>query len=206
MLELSALISTGLAFLIVAASPGPANLSNATIAMRHGRRTSVVYGLGLSCGLVFWGLVAASGLGAILRSSLYVLPILKALGGLYLLWLALLSMCSARQAGSSTNISPGVQRWFVRGLLLNLSNPKSVIAWMAALSVGLHPGSGTQAIVTASLLCIGIGFANNAAYSLLFSFNGMMSLYSRAQRWIDGVAAALFTLAGLGLIRSAFTR
>ncbi len=70
MIDLISLASTGLAFFVVAVSPGPANISNATIAMNHGRKASLIYGLGLSCGLVFRGLIAASGMGAVLRSSL----------------------------------------------------------------------------------------------------------------------------------------
>ena len=52
MIDLISLTSTALAFFVVAVSPGPANISNATIAMTYGRRTSLIYGAGLSCGLI----------------------------------------------------------------------------------------------------------------------------------------------------------
>ncbi len=81
------LLNIGLAFFVIAVSPGPANISNATIAMSLGRKISLIYGAGLSVGLVFWGLVAASGFGMILQSSVYLLMTLKVFGGLYLLWL-----------------------------------------------------------------------------------------------------------------------
>jgi threonine efflux protein len=55
MIDLFSLFSIGLAFFAIAVSPGPANISNATIAMSQGRKTSLVYGAGLSTGLVFWG-------------------------------------------------------------------------------------------------------------------------------------------------------
>ncbi|WP_227986288.1 hypothetical protein [Salinivibrio sp. VYel1] len=63
------LVSIGFAFFVVAVSPGPANISNATIAMSKGRKVSLVYGAGLSIGLLFWGIVAASGLGVVLQGS-----------------------------------------------------------------------------------------------------------------------------------------
>jgi len=75
MIDPLSLASTGLAFFLVAVSPGPATLSNSTIAMSHGRKTSLIYGAGLSTGLVFWGVIAASGMGALLQSSLYVLEL-----------------------------------------------------------------------------------------------------------------------------------
>ncbi|SDX58437.1 Threonine/homoserine/homoserine lactone efflux protein [Ruegeria halocynthiae] len=206
MIDLTSLAVTALAFFVVAVSPGPANISNAAVAMTYGRKTSLRYGVGLSCGLVFWGLVAASGMGAVLQSSLYVLMVLKVLGGLYLLWLAWQSGRSALQSDAARVSVPAKGKWFWRGLILNLSNPKSVIAWMAALSVGLGPDDGLLSVAVATLICIVAGFLNNFLYSMLFSISGMMAAYRRFRRRIDGVVAGLFAVAGFGLIRSAFTR
>ena len=208
MMDVTALIATGFAFFVVAISPGPANISNAAVAMSYGRKTSLIYGAGLSCGLVFWGLVAASGMGAVLQGSLYLLMALKIAGGLYLLWLALQSARSAATPNDQLGQvqQQGQGRWFVRGLILNMSNPKSVIAWMAALSVGVGADDGIWAVVAATLVCIAVGFFNNMLYSMLFSVGGVMSAYRRVRRWIDGAVAGLFAVAGFGLIRSAFTR
>lgn len=206
MVEFISLASTALAFFIVAVSPGPANISNATIAMSYGRTTSLIYSTGLSCGLVFWGLIAASGMGAVLQSSLYLLSILKLVGGLYLLWLAYLSARSVWQSDSaSASIAPQ-KNWFLRGLLLNMSNPKSVMAWMAALSVGINADDDIYVLITATLVCIIVGFFNNALYSILFSINGMMRGYKVFRRKIDAAVSFLFAAAGLSLIRSAFSR
>ncbi|MEZ5825457.1 MAG: LysE family translocator [Geminicoccaceae bacterium] len=206
MTDLLSLFSTGLAFFVVAVSPGPANISNATIAMSRGRKASLVYACGLTCGLAFWGVIAASGLGAVLQGSLHLLMILKILGGLYLLWLAILSARSAWRPAAEGVVATGSSRWFMRGLILNLSNPKSVIAWMAALAVGLDPSDNIGAVVAATAVCIGVGFLTNALYSIFFSIDGVMQGYRRVRRWIDGAAAALFAMAGFGLIRSAFVR
>lgn len=198
MIDLLSLASTALAFFVVIASPGPATISNATIAMCYGRKTSLIYGLGLSCGLAFWGLIAASGMGAVLQGSIHLLMVLKVLGGLYLLWLAFLSGQAAWRSGIENPVESNDQRWFFRGLVLNLSNPKAVVAWMAALSVGLKANDDIRAITAATAVCIGVGFASYALYSVLFSIRGMMSGYQRFRRMINGVVSALFTLAGFG--------
>ncbi len=206
MVDLISLTSIGLAFFVVAASPGPATISNATIAMSYGRKASFIYGMGLSCGLVFWGVIAASGMGAVLKSSLYILMVLKVFGGLYLLWLALLSARSACRTDSDNTTAACGKKWFLRGLLLNISNPKSVVAWMAALSIGLESDDGLCSIVAATGVCIVVGFAVYALYSVLFSMKGMMEGYQRCRRWVSGAVAGLFAIAGFGLIRSAFVR
>ena len=98
------------------------------------------------------------------------------------------------------------ERWFVQGLVLNLSNPKAVVAWMAALSVGLGADDGLAAVAVATLGCVVIGFAIYAGYAAAFSLAAVMRGYARLRRWIDGVVAVLFATAGLVLLRSAFSR
>ncbi len=206
MVVLETLVPILLAFFIVAASPGPANIATATIAMRFGRRSALVFGAGLSVGLAFWGVIAASGLGAVLQGSAQVLFVLKILGGLYLLWLAFQSGRAALKPGEAMPARMAEGRWFMRGLMLNLSNPKAVFAWLTVLSMGLEAGDGSGLLILATLVCIALGFVNYAAHALTFSLPGFMTGYRRCQRWIDGAVAGLFSVAGFGLIRSAFQR
>ncbi|MEM8852564.1 MAG: LysE family translocator [Pseudomonadota bacterium] len=200
------LVAVALAFFVVTVSPGPANIAVATVAMSAGRRRGLLFGAGLSVGLAFWGIVAATGMGTVLQASETALIILKILGGLYLLWLAVQSGRAAVKptAAAPTRVSDG--RWFLRGLILNLSNPKAVVAWMAALSMGLGVGDGSAHVFAATLVCVALGFANYAGYAMAFSLKGFMAGYQRLRRWIDGAVAALFAAAGLGLLRSAVTR
>jgi len=195
-----------LAFFIVAVSPGPANIAVATVAMSSGRMAAMRFGAGLGTGLAFWGLVAATGMGAVLQGSAVLLTALKVFGGLYLLWLAYQSWRSAKTAQTEVKVETRTQRWFARGLILNLSNPKAVVAWMAALSMGMGSGDGNALLVLATVLCMLLGYLNYAGHAFAFSFAGFMTGYARMRRWIDGAVAILFAAAGLGLLRSAFTR
>ena len=113
--DLLSLASTAGAFFIVAVSPGPATISNSAIAMTHGRRISLIYGAGLSAGLAFWGVIAATGMGAVLQGSLYLLMVLKVLGGLYFLWLAYQSARSAWYPAAPVTSVVAQRRWFIRG-------------------------------------------------------------------------------------------
>ncbi|MBV6658616.1 MAG: LysE family translocator [Devosiaceae bacterium] len=209
---LETLIPIAVAFAIVTVSPGPANLAAATVAMRSGRRTGLRFAAGLSLGLALWGLVAATGLGAVLKSSAQALTVLKVIGGAYLLWLAVQAGRSAWKGGDpSASSTPNTEtastrRWFRRGLILNLSNPKAVLAWMAALSMGLSADSSLALVAVATALCMALGVINYIGYALAFSTPLLMQACSRTARWIDGAVAALFGLAGFGLLRSAAER
>tara|TARA_Y100000589_G_C27190675_1_gene644670 strand:- start:73 stop:696 length:624 start_codon:yes stop_codon:yes gene_type:complete len=206
MSDLTAFFLMALTFLIMIASPGPATMSNAAIAMRYGQSPSLAYGAGLSCGLTFWGALAASGMGASLYSSPLLLGAVKVAGGLYLCWLAKSSAQIALSSSpdfSQTDISRN-HKWFFQGLILNLSNPKAVLAWMAALSVAMGDEDGFVKVLSGTVICVVVGFAANALYTLFFSRKGMMQLYQRFSRYVEGAMAVLFMFAGIGLLYSVF--
>lgn len=106
-------------------------------------------------------------MAVILQNSLHLLMILKVIGELYLLWLAFLSVRSTCLPGPENTVVKSEQSWFLQGLLLNMSNPKAVIAWMAALSVGLGSNDGIYSVVAATFVCIVIGFIVYALYCFL---------------------------------------
>jgi len=206
MVDFAGLASITLAFLVVTVSPGPANIAVATVSMSAGRKAGHGFALGLSCGLAFWGLVAATGMGALLQSTPPFLVAMKLFGGAYLLWLAWQSARSALRSGIPSLSEAPQGRWFRQGLLLNLSNPKAIVAWMAALSMGLGESGAAGMLPLATALCVAIGFANYAAHAAAFSLPGFMRGYQRVRRGVDGAVSALFAVAGLGLLRSALTR
>lgn len=206
MVDIVGLLAVSSAFFVVAASPGPATLAAATVSMGEGRVKGMQFGLGLSVGLAFWGLVAATGLGAVLKASTFALTVLKLFGGSYLLGLAFNSLRSSQNANVEISQTYHTGKWFLRGLYLNLFNPKAVVAWMATLSLGVSQEHGPLQVIAATSLCVALGFVIYAGYVFVFSTNGAMQVYSRLRRKINGVVAGLFALAGLGLIRSALYR
>lgn len=192
-----------LAFPVVAVSPGPANLACATVSMARGRGIGMRFGLGLALGLAIWGLVAAAGLGAALQSFEAGLTGLRLFGAAYLFWLAIGALRSAAAPAIQTQGPDSRFGWLVRGLLLNLSNPKAVFAWMAALAVGLDPAADLGGVALAVAMCMAIGLLNYLFWALLFSTPRAMAGYRRLRRWIDGAVALLFAAAGVALLRSA---
>lgn len=202
--ELAIFLPALSAFAVLAVSPGPANLAVASVAMSRGRVAGMRFGLGLGVGLLFWGVLAALGLGAILQMTGWVLMALKVAGGLYLLWLAIRAFNEARSSDETESVGRPAERLFRAGLLLNLSNPKAIFAWMATLALGSGAGPAGPALMT--VLCGMIGFANYFGWALFFSTPAMMQAYRRARRGINGAVALLLGAAGFGLLRSAVDR
>lgn len=206
MIDVFSLTTIASAFFVIAVAPGPATLGCAAISMAHGRRAGLGFGLGLGMGLTFWGVLAAVGLGAVLAASAQMLTLLKLVGAGYLFWLAWQSGRSVVATSKTEAVQTKQGRWVWKGLLLNLSNPKAVFAWLATLSLGLAPDAGILAVSIATILCAAIGYLVYLPWIYGFSHPPIMAVYRRIRRWVDGGIAVLFAAAGFGLVRSALAR
>lgn len=81
------------------------------------------------------------------------LLVLQIFGGLYLLFLAFRAgrsaltsneKLAARASADEVALSRG--ELYRRGLLMHLANPKSVLAWIALVTLGIGPNSSSQSI------------------------------------------------------------
>lgn len=205
--QFSFLIPSLLAFFVAAASPGPATLAVAATSMAQGLRPGLALGVGLTLGLSVWGIFTAIGLGALIITWAPALLVLKLLGGAYLLYLAWLSAKSAMIKGDAnplSNTPPEDQgrRMIWRGFLLNMMNPKAVLAWTAVIALGQLDEGGIYAMIAVVSLCSFSGLLIYSFYALSFSADQVSALYSRGRRWFDGFFAVGFGLAGLKLMFS----
>lgn len=139
----SALIAFSLAAGLLTVTPGLDTALVLRTAAVDGPGAAMGAGIGVCCGVMAWGLVAALGLGALLAVSELAFRALQIAGAAYLIWLGLGMLRSAvrpRAAGLAVPAvpvrSPGRTeraRWLVRGLLTNLLNPKVGVFYVSFL-------------------------------------------------------------------------
>jgi len=164
------------------ATPGPAVLfimSNSTL---YGWKKAVYAALGNIIGLFCLGIIAITGLGTILNTSLALFNILKYAGATYLVYLGIKLIFSKNHSFSAikdqvslTDISS--QKLFFQALAVAISNPKAIVFLTA-----LFP----QFINTEKALIP--QFSILIATLMLFSFCFLMSYALLAQRikcWLD---------------------
>jgi len=191
------------AFLLSIMSPGPNILAVIGTAMGVGRRSGTALALGVGTGSVCWATMTVAGLSALLATYAAALTAIKIVGGLYLLWLSYKSFRSAALAGGleATTLSDLTDAgYFLRGLTVQMTNPKAALAWIAIVSLGLQADAPLWVGV---VLVIGTGTLSiliHCLYALAFSTPAMVRLYGRARRWIQGLLGAFFCVAGLKLL------
>lgn len=192
------------AYAIGVASPGPSNLAIMGMAMRAGRRPALLLALGIVSGSVFWGLLAAFGLSALLAAYAGTLIALKIMGGLYLLWLAVRSARAAlgphAQAALSGAIAESELQIYLRGAAMHVTNPKAIFVWLSIVSLAVPPGAhaGDALWVVAGCLPLGLGIFGG--YACLFSVPAVRSGYLAVRRGFEAVLAVVFGYAGLRLL------
>lgn len=185
-------------------SPGPNILSIMGTSMSHGRGAGQALALGVSSGSLLWGLLTTFGLTAVLTLYASVMTVIKIVGALYLLWLAYRAFRSALTPDQALPVAPvgrsGFWPLYGRGLLIQMTNPKAALTWIAGMSLALdaHAPIWVGAIVTAGTVIVTT--AAHLAYAMTFSTAPMINGYRRLRRWIDGALGVFFCFASFRLL------
>jgi threonine/homoserine/homoserine lactone efflux protein len=198
------LLSYG-AFLLASASPGPNVLAVIGTSMAVNRPSGMALAMGVATGTLTWGVLTAVGLSALLATYASALFIIKVFGGLYLIWLACKAFRSALSAHdiNAAELAGGrrtVWGYMWRGYIIQMTNPKAALAWIAIISLGLAPHAPlwvAGAIVGGTFI---LSVAVHLLYALAFSTPVMIVVYGRARRVIQGALGTFFGLAGLRLL------
>lgn len=131
----------------------------------------------------------------------------KFLAGAYLLWLAYKAFKSAASKHDieATELAGGRRTPFgymVRGYIIQMTNPKAALSWIAIISLGLQDGSpfwvGAAIVVGSFILSLFV----YVMYAVAFSTPFMVRIYGRARRIIQGALGVFFAVAGVKLLTS----
>lgn len=192
------------ASVLLALVPGPDNVFVLLHSAVHGKRAGLLVVLGLCSGLLFHTAAVALGLAAIFAASSTAFTVLKLCGAGYLLWLAWgawrapVGGAGVGDGAGSPALSAG--KTYGRGVLMNLSNPKVAIFFLAFLPQFADPAQGSMvtqilALGLVFILATLLTFGAIAWFAARFGRAFQRSL--RAQRWLNRVASLVFV--GLAL-------
>ena len=191
-------------FTVGVASPGPATLMILGTAMSRGRTAAIALSFGVVAGSIFWACVAALGFVAAIKASASLFIAMKIAGGLYLLYLAFRSWRSALAIGGASQVRAAsaisLRGFFVRGLLLHLTNPKAPLVWLATLSVGLGDAAPTPFLMIAIGLCALVAIIVFVGYAFLFSTSTAARFYVSFRRPFDALLGLLFGAAAIKIL------
>jgi threonine/homoserine/homoserine lactone efflux protein len=152
MVDLTVLPAYVAVILLFLGPPGPDMAYMLAVGLEGGRRSAVKAILGIGTGMSVYAAAAVAGMGEIARSHPLVLNAVRILGAAYLLWLAYTTMRHARRAISGhSDVMAG--RWYLRGVLVSITNPKIILFFLAVLPqfIGSADNPGLQMAILGAI-------------------------------------------------------
>ena len=190
-----------LAALALLAVPGPAVLYIVSQSLAYGRRAGLASMLGIETGGLFHVAAAAVGLSALLASSASAFTVVRYAGAAYLIGLGLLRLLR-RSEQEPTHESSGseLHPLFLRGVVVNVLNPKTALFFLAFLPQFVRPGHGPAVlqIVVLGLLFLLLATLSDGLYALLAGGAGTRLRRSRRARVVSRYGSGSL-LVGLGI-------
>lgn len=193
------------ASLALGLSPGPDNIFVLTQSALNGSKAGILVTLGLCTGLLVHTAAVTLGVAALFQTSEFAFTALKIMGALYLVYLAIQAF-----RASSTKLSQATEKidsgqLYIRGIIMNITNPKVGIFFLAFLPQFSDPALGS---VTLQILVFGALFIV-CAFLVMGSiawFSGYLGEWlknsDKAQIYMNRIAGLIFVGLALRLVMS----
>ena len=190
-----------LATVALAFAPGPDNIFVLTQSALFGRKAGLWVTLGLCTGLLVHTAAVALGIAAIFQTSVVAFNVLKIVGALYLLYLAFQAFRAGATDIAGQKTEPmSWRQLYLRGVIMNISNPKVAIFFLAFLPQFADPALGS---VTVQVLLLGALFIVGVllVFGMIAWFAGFLGEWlkgsTKAQMIMNRIAGTVF--AGLAI-------
>lgn len=186
-----------LAVVVLVLTPGPDMALFLGRTLSGGRATGLAALAGTTAGLYVHTALAALGLSALIAASATAFAVLKWMGAVYLVWLAVATLRhgSAFEPRVGTSVREPLERVFLVGLGVNILNPKIVLFFVTFLPQFVEPGDphavfrmavlgGLYGLIGAPI-CVALIFGAERV-------SGAFAASRRLRRTLDFATAGLF--------------
>jgi threonine/homoserine/homoserine lactone efflux protein len=187
--------------IVLALAPGPDNLFVLAQSAQHGKRAGLVVTGGLCTGVLVHTAAVSFGVAAIFQTSVVAFTLLKYFGAGYLLYLAWMSFRAGGEKGNGSKVNQiSMGKLYRRGIIMNVTNPKVSLFFLAFLPQFVDPEYGP---IIPQMLMLGLLFIFSAviifgAISLLAGgFGETLTRSKRARKILNRLAGTVF--AGLAI-------
>jgi len=194
-------VATYLSFLLfvvlLAVAPGPDTFLTLRASVLGGRRRGLWTAFGTLTGCAIQGVLAATGLGAVITHAEPVFEAIRWAGVAYLTWLgftALRSALSRDQAawavgGSAATVRRRVA--FRQGFVCNMTNPKVLAFNLAVLPQFVAPGDGMPVLLAYAMTLVAVGAVVHLAVIEVANAAATRLVRPAFRRGVDGTTGAV---------------
>lgn len=152
-------------------TPGPSNISSASMAVLHGYKSTLKYQFGLATGVFLLMFLSGWFSASLLNLFPALEPILRYVGAAYILYLAFIILKASYMFTERKEKPLGL----VQGMMLNVLNPKLVVYAFTLFAVFLS--SFTVRVTSLTIICFLLAFVSFCATSLWALFGTAIKRY-----------------------------
>ena len=202
-MPIESIITFVVASALLGITPGPDNIFVLTQSSLYGKKSGILITLGLSTGLIVHTTAVALGLAALLKTSAIAFTALKLAGALYLFylsWQAFRASANHLETPNSTLRSPAAL--YTRGIIMNITNPKVSIFFLAFLPQFTSPEYGpiTPQLFLLGGIFIAVGLVVFSSIAFLAgSLGNGLHRTPKAQEYLNRIAGTVFGLLAMKL-------
>ncbi len=191
------------AAIALAAVPGPDNIFVMTQSALYGRMSGLIVTLGLATGLIVHTTAAALGVAVIFQTSQTAFAALKFAGAGYLVYLAwnAFTASGSKLDGGDTPRVP-IRKLYLRGLIMNIANPKVTIFMLALLPQFVDPDNGpliAQFYQLGALMFLATVIVFGAVALAAGTLGALLKGSPSVQLWLNRVSGVIFVALALKL-------
>lgn len=207
MIDIDALLKILPLFTLGLISPGPDFMIVSATSLSKGRMEGIKTAAGITTVTSFYTLICLLGLTTVFGHYLWLMIAVKILGGIYLIYLAIMMWRSSLLPSVHPTTQPSVKTSrrssYLVGVFTCLTNPK-VIAFFAsifALAITHDTTPETKAAIVLTTASVCFSWFSFVAFGL--SKPSVRERYQRWRRIIDRVTGSVLALFGIKLLFSA---
>lgn len=193
--------------LLLGLTPGPDNIFVLTQSLAYGSRAGLLVVLGLCTGLLMHTSLVALGVAAVIATSSQLLLLIKFVGAAYLLYLAWGGWRDRGVAGAPAQ--PLLAGWqlYRRGIIMNSTNPKVALFFLAFLPQFVDPAYGTvtrQIVILGFLFIISTIIVFGGIALLAGRYSEKLSQSARRRMFLNRLISIIFALLAINLLGDYF--
>ena len=201
MLSIETLVTFFTASILLGLAPGPDNIFVLTQSALRGRGAGLLVMLGLCTGLIVHTIAVALGVAIIFQTSAIAFSALKFIGAGYLIYLAWQAFrASAEKIEGEPDVIVNHWKLYCRGIIMNITNPKVSIFFLAFLPQFADPTRGPvafQLLLLGGLFIIATILVFGGIALLAGTLGQWLNRSDRTQKILNKVAGTVFV--GLAL-------